>query len=406
MSVTYTYKWQRTPDNGSTVTDIPGAAGSFVGTSPFTQYEDYGLVSADEGDKVRIQITDGVQTWNSPWTSTIIPASVGGGSGTYLFEGDFLSGQYLKSSGGKWDGQESSGVGSISVVTDTGRFGSQWSKYAKFVMSPGSQTQSGWHNRQLIRLDSTSLFMPSPAPNGIGKEVYLSGGFNLPSGPNNSQYKAEMVMELFHGNNSLVHAMIAPIGLFVGPPLETWDGSAFHSISNQPWGIELRLATGYVQHSTGTPYNQSYWHANIQIPGYTPVKYDRAIWFVFHIIMHEYAGGSPPGGWNTGTFSAPRFNGSDTQAGTLRLWMVDTALGSQPSAAAFNEASPLLAWNNNIPTLIYTDDGSGNAVHDTPYGPFIGSYSSSDSISWTSEADWAGCWAAEDFATAVDAIAV
>lgn len=71
MPITYTYQWQRTPDNGTTVTDIAGASGTFTNSPPFTQDESYQAVSADLGDKVRLKVTDGTTIWYSPWSDVV-----------------------------------------------------------------------------------------------------------------------------------------------------------------------------------------------------------------------------------------------------------------------------------------------------------------------------------------------
>ncbi|HEY9657024.1 MAG TPA: hypothetical protein V6C65_01070, partial [Allocoleopsis sp.] len=91
MPVTYTYQWQRTPDDGTTVNDIAGASGTFTGSPPFTASEAYTLVAADEGDKVRLKVTDGTSIWYSPWTDTVTTAPTPPG-GDSIYWGAYMEG--------------------------------------------------------------------------------------------------------------------------------------------------------------------------------------------------------------------------------------------------------------------------------------------------------------------------
>jgi len=93
MPVTYTYKWQRTPDGGATIIDIPGATGTFTGSPPTTITESYALQLADEGDEVRLEVTDGIDTWHTLWSAVIGAAPTpGGGGASSIYWGSYVEG--------------------------------------------------------------------------------------------------------------------------------------------------------------------------------------------------------------------------------------------------------------------------------------------------------------------------
>ena len=396
----YSYQWQRCDNTGANCAPISSATSTT-----------YTVASADSGATLRIAMTAtnsaGSATATSAQTAVVAaappappPPPAPPAPPSNALSLDFGSGSWLKSQSpaGTWDAQELSGNTGINIISSPIP---GFSKAARFWMAPGNATNLGLHNRALVRMDS---LYPSPS---VGKDMYIAGSFMLPSaGNSNSSYNGQMLLEAFHNSNGVVNSMVAPIGIFVGTPKETWNGSSWGSAPSSATGIYLRVTGGYVPNQqpggSHTATNPAFWHANTLIPGLQPTPYNVPIWFVLHVTNHEDAGGSPPGGWNV--HSSPSFNGADTQAGTVELWMV--AKASRPTAADFG--APLLSWTpahgTGIPTLVYGDDGSGNVVHDRPYGPFIGSYDSNNTIGYNSEVDYAGLWLAGDFNSAVKAL--
>lgn len=73
---TFTYQWER--DDG----DVAGATGSVFCPSPGEIQEQYIPISGDIGHEFRLRATDGVNTYESPWTTATVdtPIPVGGGS--------------------------------------------------------------------------------------------------------------------------------------------------------------------------------------------------------------------------------------------------------------------------------------------------------------------------------------
>lgn len=112
MAVTYTYKWQRSPDGGITVTDIPGTNGTFTVNPPASVPESYVWQSADLGDVVRLVVIDGDGfVWTSAWfgPGTAVPAP-GGGAASEIYWGSYIDGDQtyevyypgLRPGGGTW----------------------------------------------------------------------------------------------------------------------------------------------------------------------------------------------------------------------------------------------------------------------------------------------------------------
>lgn len=179
-----------------------------------------------------------------------------------------------------------------------------FSKYAfTKIIPPAYATNSGWHARCFPAYYGPTDIQGAH-PGLVGDEVWIRGAFYLPSNENtNGQYRGDQIIEFLHPNDwpqvddpskNCVHAQIAQFMLHVNRGLETWDGQAFHTYGPKDNCLVFRIATGYVPGlPSGGPHDQTYWHSNIVV--LDPVPMDIPIWFILHIIFHEYAGGNPPG---------------------------------------------------------------------------------------------------------------
>jgi hypothetical protein len=292
---------------------------------------------------------------------------------------------------GQWDDLELSGTSSVASVTSIVAPG--FTHSGRFHIAAGSvQTQTGWHVRALSADYGTTLHP--------GDEIWQAAAVYVPSADAENTggvYDMAMLQEI-HNSNNIVHSMIAPFMFLVHTPQDTWDGTRWGTPADTHTpALVFRLATGYVPGGQGGPAtNQTYWHPGVLIPGFQPFPYDTWIWLVLHIRVHEFAGGSPPGGLNMPPNTLPVFTGSDTQPGLVEIWALRS--NTMPSASAFPAGAPTLRLTN-VPTAVYTNNG-GAVVHDSLY-MLQGPYSGADSVSRNQTMYSAGVFWRPTFASAV-----
>lgn len=225
MPITYTYQWQRTPDGGTTVQDIAGASGSFVGTPPFSQDEVYRLTSAELGDKVRLKCNDGVTDFFTPWSATVSASPVTPPGAALVRDYSFDTGDWSQFGG---SGHVELAPNATATLQQTVRRGS--SGYAaKFSLPPTSQLGGQRGRCQVYDNDS-------PDYGRVGIEEYY--GFSFYVEPGSSLWSGGWNNLCSWHNSDNANTAVT-------------EGNVTLFNTNGPWQLRMTARGGIVNGSTG-----------------------------------------------------------------------------------------------------------------------------------------------------------